>query len=297
MKRKLTTKKVWLAVIFVAAAFILAGCQNNVDPSGKTLPERIIYLDTPWTAMFNESILTAVLVYPLAQVINFLGKNLDSAVLGITITTIIYNILTMAISVKSTVSAQKMQMMQPELNRIQAKYAGRNDENSRMAQAQEMNALYKKAGVNPLGSIATPLLTFPIMIAMYYATQRAEVVVNGDLFNIPLITTPLAAFKDLKNLWPIAVLFVLMLLLQIASSLLPQKLAEWKRKKQKNYKAYADNGPSNNNQMITMLLMTVVLIGWLGIRWPAAMSAYWAVSSAVNIAKTLYIQRRYIDHE
>ena len=37
-----------------------------------------------------------------------------------------------------------MQSIQPELNKIQAKYAGRNDDRSKMLQAQEMQALYKK---------------------------------------------------------------------------------------------------------------------------------------------------------
>ena len=295
MKKILSNKKM-LVILCMFALMLLAGCQRNVDGQGNVLPERIIYLDTPWSAMLNESILTAVLVYPLAQLINFIGKLTGSGVLGVVITTLLYNGITIALSIKSTVSSQKMQMIQPELNKIQAKYEGRNDDNSRMQMYQEQQALMQKHGVNPMASLGTAFLQFPIMIAMFYAAQRADVVVNGTFLGVPLQKTPWDGFTNIKEYWPLVLIFVFMVIMQFASSMLPKYLADKKRKNRKGYKAYADDGSANNAQTNTMLYTMILLVVVLGIRWPSAMSVYWGVSSLANILKTLYIQRRYIDN-
>lgn len=294
--RKIISNKKTLIIIILVMMAVLTGCQRNVDQSGITLPEKIIYLSTPWKDMLSESFFTAIFVYPLAQCVNFIGTKLNSSFLGIVITTLLYNIITLSLTVKSTISGQKIQMLQPELAKIQAKYENRDDENARMMQAQEMQALYNKHGINPLGSLVTPFLQFPIMIAMLYAVQRADIVCNGSFLNIPLSIKPSEAFKDLANGWPIAVLFVLMAISQFISSKIPQMYAEKKRKEAKNYRAYKEEGqkaPNTNMMMYSMIGMVVLL----GLNWPAAMTIYWLVSAFANIVKTVYIQKRYIDNE
>ena len=294
MKKLLSNKK-FLIVVCVLVLMVLTGCQRNTDAQGNTLPEKIIYLDTPWSAMLNESILTAILVYPLAQCINFIGTHTNSAVLGVVITTLLYNVITLGLSIKSTVNSQKMQLLQPEMQKIQDKYAGRDDDNSKMQMSQEMMALYNKHGVNPMGSIGMIFLTFPIMIAMFYAAQRSDIVINGSFLGVPLKTTPWEGFTNFKTMWPIVVIFIVMIIMQFASALLPQYLAKKKKESQKGYKKYADN--SSNSQANTMVISMVAMVAILGIRWPAAMSVYWAVSSLAQILKTVFIQWRYIDNE
>jgi len=296
MKKLLQNKKFITILCLVVFGLILVGCQSNVDSEGHTLAERIISLDTPWKNVLDESIFSAIFVWPLAQCINFIGTKLGSAILGVVITTLLYNALTMSLSVKSTIQTQKMQLLQPELQYIQSKYEGRTDEGAKVAQAQEMQSLYKKHGINPLSSVLTPFLTLPIMIAMYYASQRAAVVCEGTLNGVALTTTPLEAFKNIKTMWPLALIFVIMALCQFASSKLPTILAENKKKKQKDYREYKDTKASNpqNNMMLYGMLAMII---FLGLKWPTSMSVYWAVSSIANILKTLFIQWRYIDHE
>lgn len=296
MKKVLSNKRILLVLLVLAALCLLSGCQRNTDAQGNTLAEKIIYLDTPWKQMKDESILTAILVYPLAQCINFIGTKLNSAIIGILLTTVLFNILTVGLTKKSTISAQKMQLIQPEIQKINDKYAGRDDNAAKQQQAQEMQAVYSKHGVDPLGSLITPFLQIPIMISMYYSVQRAAVVCEGKIGSIPLSTTPKAAFKSLKTGWPIAVLFIAMICSQLLSSYIPQLLAKKQKKNQKGYKQYADNAPANNS-MNTTLFMTVGMVALLGVGWPSTMSVYWLVSSACNIIKTLYIQWRYIDNE
>ena len=154
----------------------------------------------------------------------------------------------------------------------------------------------QKYDVNPMASLGTAFLQFPIMIAMFYAAQRADVVVNGKFLGVPLQKTPWDGFTNIKEYWPLVLIFVFMVIMQFASSLLPKYLAEKKRKSKKGYKAYADNGSTSNAQTDSMIYMMVLLVVVLGIRWPSAMSVYWGVSSLANILKTLFIQRRYIDN-
>ena len=96
-------KKVIMLSMLVVLVVLMTGCQSNVDASGNTLPERIISLSTPWKDMMNESFFTALFVYPLAQCVNWIGKMFNSPALGVILTTILYNILTLGLSIKSTV--------------------------------------------------------------------------------------------------------------------------------------------------------------------------------------------------
>lgn len=293
MKKMKLNKKI-LVLLVLISLFVLSGCQRNVDANGITLAEKVIKLDTPWSAMLDESFFTAILVYPLAQVVNFIGK-FSTPFFGVVITTILYNVLVLPLSIKSTAQTQKMQMLQPEMQKIQEKYAGKDDERSRMMQAQELQAIYNKYNLNPLGSLIMPFLQFPILIAMYYAVQRADIVVNGTFAGIPLATTPADAMKSIATGWPIVVIFVLMAISQLLSSKIPQWAAEFKRKKDKNYRAYKDTAAPNSqaNMMIYVMVGMVVLIG---LRWPAAMSVYWLINSVINVVKTVFIQWRYVDN-
>ena len=293
MKKLLKNKKLLVLLCLIGLVF-LAGCQKNTDANGNTLPERIIYLTTPWSDMFDESIFTAILIYPLAQCINFIGTYTHSAILGVVVTTILYNLLTLKISINSTASSQKLQIIQPEISKIQAKYEGRTDDAARMQQAQELQQIYNKYGVNPLSSLAMPFLTFPIMIAMFYASQRAAVVCEGSALGVPLTTTPRYAFQHPQTCWVIIIIFVIMLILQFISGFLPQVLAKKRIKEKKGYKAY--DQPKQNNSATIMMVAMLLLVGVIALNWPASMSVYWAVSSFVNILKTLYIQKRYVDN-
>ena len=290
--KKSTKKKLLILSIVVLALFALAGCQKNVDANGQVLTEKIIYLTTSWGQIFeNDGLFTTIFVYPLAQCINFLSQY-TGVTLAIILTTLIVNGLTLAFSVKSTVDMQKIQNLQPELNKIQKKYEGRNDDNSRLQQAQEMQKLYDKHNVNPFGSMITPFIQLPIMLAMYYAVQRANAVVTGTILGASLSTTPMDGLKSGQFI--LFIIFILMGITQFASSKLPTYLAEKRSKESRKKKSYVkeEKNPNTNTMVYAMLVMILVL----AINWPTAMSLYWCCSSTINCIKTLYVQKRYIDH-
>ena len=66
--------------------------------------------------------------------------------LAIILLTLAVRILLLPLSIKQTRSMREMQRIQPEIKKIQAKYKG-----NRQKMNEEMMALYKEHGVNPLG--------------------------------------------------------------------------------------------------------------------------------------------------
>jgi YidC/Oxa1 family membrane protein insertase len=75
-------------------------------------------------------------------------------------------ILLLPLSIKQTRSMREMQMIQPEIKRLQKKYKG-----DRQKMNQELMALYKEHGVNPFGGCLPLLMQMPVFIALFYVIR------------------------------------------------------------------------------------------------------------------------------
>lgn len=128
----------------------------------------------------NENFFGWILVWPIGWVMSTIGKIFPVGIgfgqfgWGLLFTTIIVRTIAWPIYAKSNDMSLKMSVMQPEMQRLQTKYANRKDPMSQQRMQQEMLALYKKHGVNPLG-IFTPFLQMPIFMAMYTVVRRIVV--------------------------------------------------------------------------------------------------------------------------
>ena len=90
---KKLNKKALLIMLLILGLVVLTGCQRNVDSNGVTLPEKVIYLDTPWKAMMNEGFISALLVWPLAQAINLVYSWTGVSILAVAIVTLVFNLI------------------------------------------------------------------------------------------------------------------------------------------------------------------------------------------------------------
>ncbi|MEG2799127.1 MAG: YidC/Oxa1 family membrane protein insertase, partial [Erysipelotrichaceae bacterium] len=236
-----------------------------------------------------------IIVWPIAQMINFVAEFSDAGIAVIVVTFLI-QLITAAFSIKSQVASQKMQMLQPEMNRIQAKYAGKTDDRSKMQQATEMQALYSKHKISPFGSILVMFIQFPIIIGMYQAVMRAYSVIAGDFMGVNLSITPIDGIRNAE--WAYLVIFLLMVGSQFASMKFPQWLQE-KRKKRLNVKEkkYAQPEAQGSGMMKSMNMMTYVslaMISFLSLTWPLGMSFYWLVSAVCRVLQSWVIDRFFI---
>jgi YidC/Oxa1 family membrane protein insertase len=82
--------------------------------------------------------------------------------LAIILMTLAVRVVLLPLTIKQTRSMREMQMIQPEVKRIQAKYKG-----NRQKMNEEMMALYKEHGVNPLGGCLPLLLQMPVFFALF----------------------------------------------------------------------------------------------------------------------------------
>src|SRR6185503_15252418 len=114
-------------------------------------------------------------VRPLTQLFSYMLNWLhDHAVanygLGIIVITVLLRLAMFPLTQKSLTSMRKMSVIAPQLKEIQERH--REDP---QRQQQELMALYKRTGINPvtaLGSGCLPMLIqMPFMIALYYALQ------------------------------------------------------------------------------------------------------------------------------
>jgi len=75
---------------------------------------------------------------------------------------IVIRILLIPLFVKQIKAQRGLQILQPEIKKLQVKYKGKTDPESRQKQQKEMMALYKDNGTNPLASCLPILLQAPI---------------------------------------------------------------------------------------------------------------------------------------
>jgi YidC/Oxa1 family membrane protein insertase len=76
--------------------------------------------------------------------------------------------------VKQIKSQRNMMLVQPELQKLQKKYKGKTDRDSREKFAKEQMALYKKTGSNPLSSCLPLLLQMPIFMGLFFVLNGAQ---------------------------------------------------------------------------------------------------------------------------
>lgn len=273
-------KRILTAITLICMLFVLTGCSASKYSNEITL-------NTQFNEIYeNEGIFSAVLTYPLAQAINFLGSKMP-VFWAVTIVAATINIVLIALTFKSNLSMQRMQTLQPEMQKIQKKYEGRNDQQSQARMSQEMNALYKKYDINPGGALLTSFLQFPILIAMYSAVRRSSTVTNGTFMGATLATYPINAFKALE--WPLIAIYVAMVVFQIISISLPQILNTIKAKKEAEIHHRHYEKPQQQNVVMTYGM--VIFIAYIMLNWPTALSLYYVIVSIINIVKTLVLNK------
>ena len=81
--------------------------------------------------------------------------------------------------VKQIKSQRNMMLVQPELQKLQKKYKGKNDRESREKFAKEQMDLYKRTGSNPLSSCLPILVQIPIFMGLFFTLNDAQARKSG----------------------------------------------------------------------------------------------------------------------
>ena len=265
------------------------GCTAPKDANGHII---LISNTTTFGDIFQtENWFNALFVWPLSWVLNHLAP-IISVGGAIAVVTAVVNGLLAVFTLKSQMGMQRMQMLQPELNKIQRKYEGRDDQASKMRMAQEQQQLMKKYDVNPGSMMLVQFIQLPIIMAMFMAIQRAEAIVNGTFLGMNLQVKPSEAFGllfkgDLSGL-PYIILFLLMAVTQVVLVLLPMYFQK-KKAEAEAAKHHRKPEPTNNQNMMMQMYMIVMVLAF-GLMWQSGMSLFWFIRNIVDIIKTIIVQ-------
>ncbi len=122
-------------------------------------------------------------------IFNFLDNiGIPNIGLSIILFTIIIYLCLMPLTIKQQKFSKLSSIMNPEIRAIQDKYKGKKDQDSMVAQNEEMQAVYKKYGVSPSGSCIQLVIQMPILFALYRV-----------IYNVPAYVT-----KVKETLLPLA---------------------------------------------------------------------------------------------
>lgn len=94
--------------------------------------------------------------------------------LGFTIIvfTVVTRLLLTPLQIKQMRTTRAMSKIQPELTRIQKKYANKKDQQSQMAYSQELQGIYKKYKISPFAGCLPLLIQLPLIYALYNVLRQ-----------------------------------------------------------------------------------------------------------------------------
>lgn len=296
MKNK---KNFILVALLIIATIILTGCSGG-DEEAMTRPIE------GFTEFWD------IFVYPMAGIMWVIGKTIGFGNYAVTIiiATLIVRTIAWPIYGKTNDMQLKMQIVQPEMEKIQKKYAGKDDQESKQRMSMETMQLYKKYGIG-FGGCLMPFIQMPIFIGFYRTISRmpasiaksnwiGEIFESTELFGVDMVLKQNEIFDEAGAIiatteWTnqkigVIVLAVLVGVTQLISIILSNMRQKKQQEKQmSNIPEYRRPQQNDQQKMTTntmkfmlyfMAAMMVVFV-WGS---PAGLGLYWVVG---NIYSTL----------
>jgi YidC/Oxa1 family membrane protein insertase len=188
---------------------------------------------------------------------------------AIVLMTIAIKLVLLPLTHKSTVSMRKMQQLNPRMQAVRQKFAGklkdrqgRPNLEAQRKMNEEIMALYKAEGVNPAGGCLPMLLQLPVFFAFYKILY-----VSVELRGAPWI----AWITDLSAKDPYYILPIIMGITQFAQ--------QWMMP--------ATGSPAQRRVMMLMpLFFTVLFAGF-----PSGLVVYWLTNNLLQIGQQAFYNR------
>lgn len=214
-------------------------------------------------------------VRPLAWCIIKLGKFVGNYGVSVMIIGLIIRLIIMPFTAKTAKQSEAMKKIQPEMEKIERKYANRTDQDSMMQKSQETLALYQKYQINPMSSCLVSLIQLPLFFAFLEAINRVPAIFENSFWKFQLGTTPLIGIRD-GNYYYI-ILIVLIVLFTALSF--------------KNSMSSMSGSTEQMKQSKYMLIFMTVFIGIASVQLPSAIALYWVVTNAFNVVQMLVLKK------
>ena len=216
-----------------------------------------------------------IFVYPIATIASKMIKGMGDlngweTLLTIFMVVWVIRALTFALSFKSTMQQTKMQELSGKKAIIDAKYTNyKGNKQMEQRKKQEVSELYKKEGINPLGSIGTMFLTMPFFLAMWRVIGSMPHIKSTVWLGINFSAT---SYKEVLTWhgWQYVPLILAAVVFAVGQQLVPRLLTKKRDKNRINVHQKAAMKKNNKMQNIMM-----VVFGIMAIIFSAGMQIYW----------------------
>lgn len=205
--------------------------------------------------------------------------------------------------VKQIKAQRGMQLLQPDLKKLQTKYKGKTDQLSRQAMAQEQMALYKKHGTNPFSACLPMLIQMPFFFALFQVLSGISTAKNAgqgigalsheqviefdqsSIFGAPLSASLLHGGVPGTEV-AVWTLSIIMILAMTASQFITQKQIM-----AKNMSEEALASPFMRQQKMMLYILPLVF-GIGGINFPIGVLIYWTTTNLWTMGQQFFVIRR-----
>lgn len=296
MKNKIN---IIITLLLVVLMFTLTGCNSD--------PEDLVRPIQGFTEFWD------IFVYPMAGIMWVIGKTIGfgNYPLTIILSTLVVRTIAWPIYAKTNDMQLKMQLVQPEMEKIQKRYEGKEDEASKQRMSMETMQLYKKYGIGMSGCLM-PFIQMPLFIGFYRTISRmpysiktegnwiGSVFNSTELFGVDMILQQNQGFNELGEIieatgWTTQKIGVLVLAILVGITQLISILISEARQKRQQEKQVSDipdyRKPKQNEQqqmtaktmkfMLYFMAFMMVMFVWQS---AAGLGLYWVVG---NIYSTL----------
>ena len=215
---------------------------------------------------------------------DLLGRFIKNYGLVILLMTLIIKLLLTPLTLKSYKSTAKMQVIKPEVDKINEKYPNEKDA---MKKQQATMELYRKAGISPMGGCLPMLLQMPILFAMFrffpasIELRQQKFLWADDLssydsiidfgFNVPLLGDHLSLFA----------------LLMAATMFFYSRMTS----------GQMSNDPNMAGMKFMSLWLMPIMMFFICNNLSAALSYYYLLSNIITMAMTWYIRKYIVTEE
>ena len=222
-----------------------------------------------------EGLWTSLFVKPLAWVIIKISNLFNSSGIALILTCILIRLILFPITKKTAMQSELMKKAQPELAKLEKKYAGKDSQEDQTRKAQEMMMIYQKYKINPVSGCLLSFIQIPLLFAFYEAINRTPSIFEEKFLKVfEMGTTPLKGITENGNYW-----YILLVLLIIGTTYLSF------RKTLKDQTAMAKQMKGTIYFMLAMILVGAFSL-------PVALGIYWITSSLFTILQNMLVERK-----
>ena len=248
--------------------------ESHADQLNTPVEELPSCKDFNLTSNKYDGLWQALLVRPLAYIILQVGFLFNNFGISVMFVGLLIRLILMPLSIKSMRQSNNLQKAQPEIARIEKKYAGRTDSDAMMAKSQETMMVYQKYKINPVSGCLVALIQIPLFFAFLAAINEVPAIFEGQLFGMHLGMTPWKGLAEGQYI------YIVLIFLIVATTYI-------------SFKNTMKNGQNNEmmKQMNFMFMFMIISISIASFSLPTAIAFYWIVTNGFAVIQNYIIKR------